>query len=120
MRDYRKIHAWKLADDLVVEVYRVTQAFPKHEVYGLVSQMRRAATSVPANIAEGCAREGNREYLQFLRISRGSLNEVHYFVHLSKRLEYLPAADSALLDQLLSRTFACLHALILTLERQSA
>ena len=82
MRDYTKIEAWKLADDLTVLIYQITKAFPKEELYGLTSQLRRAAASVPANIAEGSARGTNKDYLHFLFIARASLTEAHYFVHL--------------------------------------
>ena len=73
MRDYRKIDAWKLADDLTVAIYQLTRVFPKEELYGLTSQLRRAACSVPANIAEGSARESQKEYLHFagMSITRG-------------------------------------------------
>lgn len=95
MRDYTKIIAWRLADDLAVAVYKVTRLFPREEVYGLTSQLRRAASSVPANIAEGASRLSKKEYLQFLYIARGSSSETHYFIHLSHRLGYLesPAYD---------------------------
>ena len=89
MRDYTKIKAWALADDLTVEIYRVTKTFPRDEMYALTSQLRRAAYSVPANIAEGAARSSKKDYLHFLYIARGSLNEARYFVHLSQRLGYL-------------------------------
>src|SRR3989442_11404546 len=89
MRDYTKIEAWKLADDLTVAVYERTRAFPREEVYGLTSQLRRASYSVPANIAEGSSRGSQKEYLHFLYIARGSLSEAQYFIHLALRLGYL-------------------------------
>lgn len=70
MRDYTKIEAWRKADDLVIAVYELTLKFPKEELYGLTAQLRRAAYSVPANIAEGSARESKRDYLHFLYCSR--------------------------------------------------
>src|SRR5438045_9157048 len=69
MRDYTKIEAWKLADDLTVAVYECTRSFPKEEVYGLTSQLRRASYSVPANIVEGSSRESKKDYLHFLYIA---------------------------------------------------
>ena len=81
MRDYTKIEAWKLADDLTVAVYERTRNFPKDELYGLTSQLRRASYSVPANIVEGSSRESKKDYLHFLYITRGSLSEAQYFIH---------------------------------------
>jgi four helix bundle protein len=119
MRDYRKTDAWKLADDLTVAVYEKTRAFPKDELYGLTSQVRRAAFSVPANIAEGSSRESKRDYLHFLYIARGSLSEAQYFVHLAHRLEYLSRSDADALAAQTSATFACLHGLIHAVEKES-
>ena len=93
MRDYTKIKAWALADDLTVAVYGVTKAFPKEEIYALTSQLRRAAYSVPANIVEGASRDSKKDYLHFLYIARGSLSEARYFLHLSRRLGYLSESD---------------------------
>lgn len=99
MRDYRKIDAWKLADELTMAVYEQTRAFPREETYGLTSQIRRSAYSVPSNIAEGSARNTKKDYLSFLYIARGSLTETQYFVHLSHRLGYLPdSAKTQLMD----------------------
>ena len=119
MRDYTKIEAWKLADDLTVLIYQITKAFPKEELYGLTSQLRRAAASVPANIAEGSARGTNKDYLHFLYIARASLTEAHYFVHLSKRLAYVGEEKHAELESLFRRTFACLIGLISAVEKES-
>src|SRR6184192_1757504 len=99
MRDYTKIEAWKLADDLAVEIYRRTRSFPKDEVYGLTSQVRRASYSVPANIVEGSSRESKKDYLHFLYIARGSLSETQYFIHLAQRLNYLSSGKAEELKQ---------------------
>ena len=88
MRDHTKLRAFELADEVVLLIYRATREFPKEEMYGLTSQMRRAAVSVPSNIVEGCARESQAEYLRFLEIAFGSLRELHYQLGLSKRLGY--------------------------------
>ena len=72
MRDHTKLRAFELADEVTVLIYRATRGFPKEEIYGLTSQMRRAAVSVPSNIVEGCARESQTEYLRFLEIAFGS------------------------------------------------
>ncbi len=88
MRDYQKIKAWALADDLFVDVYKATKAFPKDELYAMTNQVRRAAASAPANIVEGASRNTHKDYLHFLYIARGSLHETHYFLHLAGRLGY--------------------------------
>ena len=119
MRDYTKIEAWRLADDLTVAVYEGTRAFPREEVYGLTSQLRRASYSVPANIAEGSSRESQRDYLHFLYIARGSLSETQYFLHLARRLGYLSAQDGERLRDQSRQAFACLHGLIQAVEKQS-
>ena len=76
LASYRELDVWCIAIDLVAEVYRVTATFPSDEKYGLISQLRRAAVSIPSNIAEGYGRGGRREYVRALRIARGSLAEV--------------------------------------------
>ena len=88
MRDHTKLRAFALADETAVLIYRVTQTFPREELYGLTSQMRRAAVSVPSNIVEGCARESQPEYLRFLETAFGSLRELHYQLGLARRLGY--------------------------------
>ena len=119
MRDYTKIEAWKLADDLTVAVYEATKAFPREEIYGLTSQLRRAAYSVPANITEGSARGSQKDYLHFLYIARGSLSETQYFIHLSRRLGHLPDTDAERLIGQTRQTFACLHGLIRAVEKEA-
>ena len=119
MRDYTKIEAWRLADDLTVAVYETSRSFPREELYALTSQLRRAASSVPANIAEGSARESKRDYLHFLYIARGSLTETQYFLHLAARLGYLNAVDDQRLAAQTKTAYACLHGLIKAVEAES-
>jgi four helix bundle protein len=119
MRNYTKIEAWRLADDLTVEIYGKTRAFPREELYGLTSQMRRASYSVPANIVEGSSRESKRDYLHFLHIARGSLSESQYFIHLAHRLGYLNDTDQARLYEMSRETFACLHGLIKAVGKEA-
>jgi four helix bundle protein len=88
-RDYTKIKAWQLTDELALLVYKVTREFPKSEIWGLTSQMRRAAVSVPANIVEGSARRSRNEYLHFLYIALSSLAELNYYIRFTKELGYL-------------------------------
>ncbi len=94
MRDHRKLRAFELADEVAITLYRITRHFPKEELYGLTSQMRRAAVSVPSNIVEGCARESTVEYLRFLEIAFGSLRELHYQFDLATRLGYIDNEDA--------------------------
>ena len=98
MRDHTKLRAFEMADEVAVLVYQVTAGFPREEVYGLTSQMRRAAVSVPSNIVEGCARNSQADYLRFLTVAFGSLRELHYQIGLSKRLGFLHSQDCSLIE----------------------
>ena len=88
MRDHSKLRAFELADELVLLIYEVSKKFPKDEIYGLTSQMRRASVSIPSNIVEGCARETETEYIRFLEIAFSSLRELKYQWSLVVRLGY--------------------------------
>jgi four helix bundle protein len=89
VQSYRELLAWQKAMDFAAEVYRVTRRFPKEELYGITSQLHRAAVSVPSNIAEGQGRQTTGEFRQFLGQARGSLLETETQILLSQRLEYL-------------------------------
>lgn len=119
MRDYTKIGAWQKADDLTVAVYEVTRTFPREEIYGLTSQLRRASSSVPANIVEGSARHSKKDYLHFLYIARGSLAETQYFIHLARRLNYLDGTRAEALMVQTRQTFAALHGLVTAVEKEA-
>lgn len=112
MRDHAKLRAFELADEVAVLIYRVTKGFPKEEVYGLTSQMRRAAISVPSNIVEGCARESQAEYLRFLEIAFGSLRELHYQFDLAMRLGYTDKLNDVECNSKMVETEKVLSALI--------
>ncbi len=86
MRDFRKYQIWELAHQITLEVYKLTENFPKIEQYGLVSQMRRCSSSVPANIAEGCGKGSDADFRRFLYIANGSATELEYFLILIKDL----------------------------------
>ncbi|MGL4619757.1 four helix bundle protein [Chroococcidiopsis sp.] len=101
INSYRDLKVWQAEMNLVFEVYRITQKFPKHEVYGLSSQVQRAAVSIPSNIAEGHTRESTKEYLQSLSIALGSLAELETQLMLAQRLLYIEAED---LELALSKT----------------
>jgi four helix bundle protein len=91
--DHKDLEAWKQAMLLVEQVYKASARFPVQEVYGLTSQMRRAAVSVPSNLSEGAARNGSREYINFLGISLGSLAELETQSIIASRLGYADTAD---------------------------
>jgi len=112
MRDHTKLTAFLKADELVLEVYRITRGFPAEEIYGLKSQIRRAAVSVPSNIVEGCSRDGEKEFVRFLDIAFGSLRELSYQLSLSHRLDYIPLPDYQSIAPLLTETEKILAALI--------
>jgi four helix bundle protein len=98
-RDHRRLKAFVLADALVLKVYECTRRFPREELFGMTSQMRRASVSVAANIVEGCARAGERELLHFLNVALGSLREVGYYIDLSLRLGFLDQTTAAKLTR---------------------
>jgi four helix bundle protein len=89
MKDFRDLDVWSKAHSTTLAVYRATADFPKQELYGLTSQMRRCAASIPANIAEGCGRRGNGEFHRFLTIAMGSASELEYHLLLSHDLGFL-------------------------------
>jgi four helix bundle protein len=116
VRDHTKFRAFELADEVAILVYRVTAGFPKEELFGLTSQLRRAAVSVPSNIVEGCARDSEADYLRFLNIAFGSLRELHYQLRLSKRLGFLRNEDVSLLEPKVVETEKVLNGLIRALR----
>lgn len=89
MRDFHSLEIWKRSHTLTLDVYRITESFPKKEIYALTSQVRRAAYSIPMNIAEGCGRKAEAEFRQFLNISSGSASELEYQLLLARDLGYL-------------------------------
>ncbi len=93
MRSHNNLDAWKRSVDFVVDIYKVTNGFPKEEKFGLTSQVRRASVSIPANIAEGAARRSPKEYLQYLSHAQGSASEVETELLIAFRLGFLTAED---------------------------
>jgi four helix bundle protein len=86
---WEKLEVWRQADEMAYQVYLKTRGFPKEEIYGITSQLRRAALSIPTNIVEGYSRKGDRELARFLNVSLGSLAEAKYLIYFSHRLNYL-------------------------------
>jgi four helix bundle protein len=93
MSNFRKLIIWQKAMNLVTKTYNSTKEFPKEEIFGLTSQIRRCSISIPSNIAEGHGRESNKEYLRFLNISIGSLFELQTQLEIAKNIEYLTEED---------------------------
>ena len=89
MKGFKELHVWRKAHEMTLAIYEATRAFPSDERYGMTSQLRRAASSIAANIAEGCCRRSDGEMARFLRIARGSASEVEYHVFLARDLGYL-------------------------------
>ena len=117
MRKHHELRAWQEAMQLVKEIYRLTQNFPKEEIYGLVSQMRRAAVSIPSNISEGAARGGDREFIQFLIIARGSLSELETQLIISHELGYLSEISNV--QKRIDRLFSLIGGLLRSLRERA-
>ncbi len=89
MQNYQELRVWQKSHSFVLEIYKLTDDFPKTETFGLISQMRRSAVSVPANLAEGCGKNGTLDIAKFFQISLGSLHETEYYLLLSRDLSYI-------------------------------
>ena len=89
MQDFRRLKVWQKSHKLTLDVYKTTASFPRNEQYGLTSQIRRAASSIPANIAEGCGRDGDAELARFLQIGMGSASELEYHILLARDLKFI-------------------------------
>jgi four helix bundle protein len=120
VQDFRQLEVWQEAMNLVTAVYQYSRVFPKEETYGLTNQLRRAAVSIPSNIAEGQGRRSTKEFLNFLSVARGSLLEVQTQTEIAKRLKYLAEAETKLLEQKAGTVIRLLNGLIRALERKLA
>jgi four helix bundle protein len=116
-KGFRKLLVWKRAHQLVLLIYKFTESFPKSELFGLTSQIRRAAVSVPANIAEGYAAGGKGQFARFLNISQGSLAEVEYYLILSTDLNYVSDEQYQEAETLRGEVGFLLHRLIQSLVK---
>ena len=110
------LEVWKIAHQLTLAVNKVTQNFPKTEQFGLMSQVRRSVSSVPRDIIEGQARQNKKEFIQFLYIAKGSLEETNYHLYLSKDLGYITDSDYMFLFELCTRIKMMLYKLIKSLS----
>jgi four helix bundle protein len=115
-KGFRNLNVWQRAYSLTLDIYKTTKSFPKEETYGLVSQLQRAAVSVPANIAEGYERNHRKEYIQFLFVSKGSLGEIETQLLLAKDLGYLSENDYSVIEAKRSETIRMLKGLIKSLS----
>ena len=120
IKSYRDLIAWQKAMSLCADIYKTTAGFPKHEIYGLVQQLRRAAVSVPSNIAEGWGRACRADYIRFLRTARGSLFELETQMLLALRLAYVKQENADCVLPLAEEVGRVLQGLITSLERQTS
>ncbi len=116
IRGHKDLEVWKKSMSFVTEVYKVTKCFPKEEIYGLTNQMRRAAVSVPSNIAEGAARASRKEFLQFLHLSLGSLTELETQILIAQNLGYIK--DSSCMTREATVIQKLLNGLIFSLKKR--
>ncbi len=116
MRPHRRLDVWNEAVGFVVDVYQATRSFPKTEQYALADQLRRAAVSIPSNIAESAARQTRKEFVQFLYIARGSASEIDTQLEVAWRLNYIDESEKARLDHKLDAIGKMLTGLIRSLK----
>jgi four helix bundle protein len=107
MRNFKELNVWKKSHQMAIEVYCITRAFPADERFGLVTQLRRSAASVPANIAEGCGRNGDRDFSRFLSIAAGSASETEYHILLAYDLHFMEKNVYLELDQQINGLKGC-------------
>ncbi len=117
-RDYKNIRAWQEAKKFTLAIYVQTRSFPKEELYGIISQLRRAAISVATNIAEGASRQHKRDYLNFLYTAKASLAEVECLIGISHDLDYLSDDKFESLNEQLQKTVRPLYGLIKSVEAE--
>lgn len=117
-QSYKNLIVWQKAIELVTEVYLISKTFPGDEKFGIVSQLNRAVVSVPTNIAEGWGRESSKNYLQFLRISRGSLMEVETLMLISKNLNYVNEENFKIISDKIEETGKILQGLIKSMQQK--
>jgi four helix bundle protein len=120
VRSYQDLIGWQKSIELVTNIYRLTQKFPKDEIYGLTSQMRRAAVSIPSNIAEGQGRHSRGEFRQFLGQARGSAFELESQIRIARNLKYLTLEDATFLLSRIHELGRILNGLLKSLERKPA
>jgi four helix bundle protein len=118
MKDFRDLKVWERAHQLTLRVYKVSARFPREELFGLISQMRRCSASIGANIAEGCGKRGNNEFQRFLQIASGSASELEYHLLLARDLHFLTETDYRELNEELSTLRRMLTSLLQKIETE--
>ena len=117
-QQFEDLEAWQSALNLAVKIYQMTEDYPKSEIYSLTNQMRRASSSISANIAEGYGRYGVKEKVQFYRIAAGSLTELKSFSYLSERIGYINSADLSIILDEITKTHKLINALIRSIKER--
>ena len=118
MRNYRELEVWQKSHKLTLDLYKLSRAFPKEELYGLTSQLRRAAVSIGANLAEGCGRRTGAELARFVRIAMGSASELDYHLLLCRDFEFMTAVEYERQSRELVRVRKMLSGLLASIEEQ--
>lgn len=117
IKSYKELTVWQKSMDLVIEIYKLTKTFPKEELYGLTSQMRRASVSIPSNIAEGAQRNHIKEYINFLYIARSSASELETQLNIAKRLNFISTPGKGPIEYVLTEVIKMLNSIISKLKR---
>jgi four helix bundle protein len=118
MKDFRNLRVWQKAHELTLAAYKTTSDFPRDELYGLTSQIRRCSVSIAANIAEGCGKRGGAEFNRYLLMASGSASELDYHLLLARDLKYLPSAEYESLTGLLGQFRRMLTALVRKIDME--
>ncbi len=116
-KPHKRLDVWNKSIDLTVDIYKLSEAFPRTEVYGLTGQMRRGAVSIPSNIAEGAARQTRKEFINFLHMAQGSLSELDTQVVIANKLEYIPMETHEKIENKIETISKMLTGLIKSLKR---
>jgi four helix bundle protein len=119
LKDFKELKVWQKAYEFSLSVYLISKSFPREEVYGLTSQLRRAAVSIGANIAEGCGRRSDGEFVRFLQIARGSSSEVEHHLLLARDLKFMPQSVYADLERKLAEVQRMLTSLVSAIQEKA-
>ncbi|MFC2136263.1 four helix bundle protein [Bacteroidota bacterium] len=116
VKSFKDLIVWQKSHNLTIEIYEITKKFPSEEKFGIISQLRRAAYSVPSNIVEGHSRNSRKEFKHFLAIAKASLMELQYFIILSRDLKYINAAEFNSIDELITEVSKILYSFTKSLQ----